>query len=188
MYGCGEITLQNGNDIVEGFGTSFLTYVAVGSILRKDEIEYYVVEVLSDTSIRLHHKYVGTTELEVRYRIERARPPQWYYSFNINTLQWSIDEAKLYEHFKAQVNKLASEKILSRYSEVKQRNSLARWLELQTTGPDDSSEISEARAMWGWIKKIKVASDEVNTQMLAASGITEREQKLADFKEVIDVI
>jgi len=81
--------------------------------------------------------------------------------------------------YKANINSLAGEKILSVYPDYKQRNMTARYIELLTLNQLDSAEALGLKASWNWINDIRRRSN------VASIGIDNASNE-ADCLTIVD--
>lgn len=75
-YRTGTASLTNGSDVVTGVSTGWTPYVSAGDIFLHANAVYEVLQVLSDTSIKLDRAFAGATVSGQAYAIIRSYSAQ----------------------------------------------------------------------------------------------------------------
>lgn len=85
------------------------------------------------------------------------------------------------QEFIAEINTLASDKILALYPDYKQRNMTARYIELVTLSELETTEALSIKDAWDWIKNIRSESNTTNLAITSATNISDIKQLIETF-------
>jgi len=88
IYEAGYISVANGSNQVEGFGTYWLVYCKVGDTIVLDAVTYYIVAISDNHRLTLSANYSGAALDRSVYQIDIVTKPGQFYTFNISTLLW----------------------------------------------------------------------------------------------------
>lgn len=69
-YEVGQAAVENGSDIVTGYGTSWLTYITPGAALVIDGASATVAEVLEVGKLRITAPWTGASVGPIHYHID----------------------------------------------------------------------------------------------------------------------
>lgn len=132
-YKQGCISIVTGSDSVEGIGTKWLNYVSVGDHLTLGGVEYEILEIQDNDSLKITPPYVGDTLDRAPYVIQKQPVVKTAIDYAINAATL-IDEllAKLDEDHLSyagslwQVNPKSRENVTGKIAEIQSKQILGQ--------------------------------------------------------------
>lgn len=151
-----------------------IIYDTKGEILRNVEMPEELIshQVVEGQSYKIVEELVQDyfIDIETEELIKFPEKPSNYHQFNWTTKSWELIDSthsQLKIDVKARLNEITSLKILARFPETKQRNMLARQLELTIAQSiskrplthDENTEFNSMLDEWNWVKQVRDSSN-----------------------------